>query len=97
MIDPFEDASGEMLSGWEKRQPKREDAGDPESGAKSAAQRKREQREREKAEQEKIGCHDESRNVTLDKDKDTEPRQTPPSSGVFCARYTVAPCLVNIC
>ncbi len=63
---------GEMLSGWEKRQPKREDAGDPESGAKSAAQRKREQREREKAEQEKIGCHDESRNVTLDKDKDKD-------------------------
>jgi len=63
---------GEMLSGWDKRQPKREDAGNPESGAKSAAQRKREQREREKAEQEKIGCHDESRNVTLDKDTDTE-------------------------
>lgn len=38
---------GMAITGWDKRQPKREDAGDPER-AKSAAQRKREQREREK-------------------------------------------------
>lgn len=66
---------GVMLSGWEKRQPKREDAGDPQSGAKSAAQRKREQREREKAEQANSECHAESRDVTLDKDTDTEKEQ----------------------
>ena len=67
------------LSGWDKRQPKKEDSGDDEGGAKSATARKREQREREKLEQEnnpKQGsvtkCHDESRNVTTDKDKDKD-------------------------
>jgi len=68
---------GNKLTGWEKRQPKREDSGDGESGAKSAAERKREQRERERLAQielEKQQCHEVSRNVTLDtdKDKDTE-------------------------
>ena len=65
------------LSGWEKRQPKREDSGGEESGAKTAAQRKKEQREREKAAAELAHesatvtqCHDESRNVTTDKDKE---------------------------
>lgn len=62
------------LSGWDKRQVKREDSGDDETGAKSAAQRKAEQREREK--QASIDAanliaqqqgHDTSRNVTLDK------------------------------
>ena len=67
------------LSGWEKRQPKREDSGDEETGAKSAAQRKKEQREREKAAREANAihgtdtkCHAMSRNVTLDKDKDKD-------------------------
>lgn len=67
------------LTGWEKRQPKREDDGNPETGAKSAAQRKREQRIRNKAttqnQPESQGvtqCHDESQNVTLDKDKDKD-------------------------
>lgn len=67
------------LSGWDKRQPKREDSGDSETGAKSAAQRKKEQREREKLEQEaeknnddKKQCHETSHNVTLDKDKDKD-------------------------
>jgi len=67
------------LSGWDKRQPKREDSGDDESGAKSAAARKRAQREREKLEQEKTpnqglvtDSHEESRNVTTDKDKDKD-------------------------
>ncbi|MDR2333719.1 MAG: hypothetical protein LBE61_09565 [Burkholderiaceae bacterium] len=66
---------GDAISGWDKRQPRREDAGDAETGAKSSAQRKKEQREREKAAAESadfLGCHAESRNVTTDKDKDTE-------------------------
>lgn len=75
---------GEALSGWDKRQPKREDSGDAESGAKSSAQRKREQREREKQSPEslpKTQCHDASRNVTLDKDKDKEDPLTPEAGG----------------
>lgn len=60
---------GDKLTGWEGRQPKREDAGNPESGAKSAAQRKREQRERLKKEAEEKTCHDESRNVTTGHDR----------------------------
>lgn len=39
-----------VLTGWDKRQVKREDSGDEDTGAKSAAQRKKEQREREKQE-----------------------------------------------
>lgn len=78
---------GMSLSGWETRQPKREDAGDDQGAAKSAAERKRAQREREKQrEVEATGgstapqCHDASRNVTTDKDKDKEEdkRNTPP-------------------
>ncbi|MFZ3151206.1 MAG: hypothetical protein WA116_05925, partial [Anaerolineaceae bacterium] len=69
---------GDRLTGWEKRQPKREDAGNPETGAKSAVERKREQREREKQAQEADGKgadsagHEASRNVTLDTDTDTD-------------------------
>lgn len=66
---------GDRLTGWDSRQPKREDAGDDETGAKSAAQRKREQRAREKAPAEmpeKPVSHAASRNVTLDKEKDKE-------------------------
>src|SRR5438067_13417799 len=40
---------GMYLLGWEKRQPKREDVGDEERGATSAAERKADQRAREKA------------------------------------------------
>lgn len=40
--------SGDELTGWDKRQPIREDSGNERTGAKSAAQRKREQRERER-------------------------------------------------
>ena len=64
---------GQTLAGWEKRQPRREDSGDPETGAQSAAERKRAQREREKqqADATQSGeCHDASRNVTTDKDKE---------------------------
>ena len=70
---------GDRLTGWEKRQPKREDAGDPETGAKSNAERKREQREREKAMAQRLAqippddaSHAASRNVTLDKDKEED-------------------------
>lgn len=70
---------GNELSGWNKRQPKREDSGDDETGAKSAAARKRDQRNRERAyaEQQETNiqvtqCHAMSRNVTLDKDKDKD-------------------------
>ena len=68
---------GDKLTGWEGRQPKREDAGNPETGAKSAAQRKKDQRDRERAEKEKSGGHVPSRAVTkchdrLDTDKSKE-------------------------
>lgn len=66
---------GQYLSGWDKRQPKREDKGSEETGAKSAAQRKREQRERARLSAEEgvsRQCHDESREVTLDKDKEED-------------------------
>ena len=55
------------LSGWDNRQPTRNDEGDEKTGAKSAAERKREQREREKAKKEKADVttsHDESRDFT---------------------------------
>jgi hypothetical protein len=66
---------GMRLTGWEKRQPKREDSGSQESGAKSSAERKRLQRERQKTTQESgivTHCHDMSRNVTTDKDTETD-------------------------
>ena len=66
---------GSTISGWDKRQPKREDSGDAESGAKSSAQRKKEQREREKLAAESgdfFAGHDASRDVTTDKDKDKD-------------------------
>lgn len=72
------------LSGWSTRQPSREDSGDAQSGAKSSAERKREQRERLKAgivtvpeNQAVTQCHEMSRNVTTDKDKE-EIKITPP-------------------
>lgn len=75
---------GDRLTGWEKRQPKREDLGNPETGVKSAAERKRAQREREKQAHGAAGnggksaSHDESRDVTLDKDTDKD-KETPTS------------------
>ncbi|ECW2474276.1 hypothetical protein DOW47_12710 [Salmonella enterica subsp. enterica serovar Florida] len=70
---------GDYLTGWERRQVKKEDSGNPESRAMSASERKRKQRERERQRQEgehknpsAMRCHDESRNVTTDKDKDTD-------------------------
>ncbi len=67
------------LSGWDSRQPKKEDSGNEQTGAKSAAERKAEERARKKAlaeqlakSQEVTESHDLSRNVTTDKDKDKE-------------------------
>ncbi|MEQ5110202.1 DnaT-like ssDNA-binding domain-containing protein [Providencia vermicola] len=68
---------GSKITGWESRQPKKEDLGNAETGAKSAAQRKREQRERERIQREEeqnknaghedvTKCHGESQQ---DKDK----------------------------
>ena len=93
---------GNELSGWASRQPKREDSGDEESGAKSAAQRKREQRERERAGKSNGGSgsrHDESRDVTLDKDKEEDKEEkeiaaaatTPPRAHVHTPVREAAP------
>lgn len=53
---------GSKITGWERRQPKKEDVGNEETGAKSAAKRKREQRERERKQREEQEaneqCHD---------------------------------------
>lgn len=61
------------LLGWEKRQPKREDSGNPETGAKSAAQRQKEKRERDRLAKLNFEtpapvtqCHETSRNVTTE-------------------------------
>lgn len=73
---------GNRLSGWDTRQPKREDSGDKETGVKSAAERKRAQREREKdggESNDEAQCHDASRNVTLDKDKDKDIKHIAPA------------------
>lgn len=69
---------GGHLSGWDSRQPKREEPVDGESPAKSPAQRKREQREREREAAANAGSqqsHDASRNVTLDKDKEEDKKE----------------------
>lgn len=63
---------GNAISGWEKRQVKKEDAGNTSGSAKSAAERKREQRERDRQRKIEEGGHDESRTVTTDKDKDKD-------------------------
>jgi hypothetical protein len=73
-----------IITGWDTRQPKKEDAGDASTGAKSAAERKREERAR-KAEM--VGVtqsHDKSRIVTLDKDKEEikNIEEVPPSRSV---------------
>ncbi|MEF3068022.1 hypothetical protein [Pandoraea apista] len=69
---------GDELTGWDNRQPKKEDAGNPETGAKSAAQRKREQRERQKSAEsqaEPSSRHDESRDVTESHDREEKSRE----------------------
>ena len=71
-------AHGECLSGWNRRQPMREDQGNVETGAKSAAERKREQRVRDKNAQTAAGSqtvtpsHDGSQQIRLDSDTDNK-------------------------
>jgi hypothetical protein len=68
---------GDLLTGWETRNPKREDSGDAETGALSAAERKRNQRQRDRESRGITSGHDGSREVTPDKeeDKDKNPDQ----------------------
>jgi len=72
------------LLGWDVRQPKKEDGGDPSTGAKSAAERKRDERARKASIQDVTQSHDESRDVTLDKDKEEikKEEEAPPSRSV---------------
>ncbi|AYL42275.1 hypothetical protein CUC45_08285 [Citrobacter freundii] len=66
---------GSYVSGWERRQVKREEGQNPESHAMSAAERKRKQRERQRQQHSNGGVtngHDESRKNTLDKDTDKD-------------------------
>lgn len=63
---------GDKISGWSRRQPKNEDVGNQETGSKSATQRQRECRERKRANAENSVCHEMSRDVTTDKDKDKD-------------------------
>lgn len=60
------------LSGWDRRQPKKEDHGNPSTGAKSPAERKREERARKASGVDVTTGHDESRDVTTDKDKEED-------------------------
>ncbi|WP_330983636.1 MULTISPECIES: hypothetical protein [Enterobacterales] len=63
---------GSYVSGWDKRQVKREESYSPENPAMTAAERKRKQRERERNRNGVTNGHDESRDVTPDKDKDKD-------------------------
>lgn len=72
------------LAGWERRQPEREDLGNPSTGAMSATERKRLQRQREKereSSRDVTACHDESRDVTACHDRVDERRveEIPPT------------------
>ncbi|OKP15535.1 DnaT-like ssDNA-binding domain-containing protein [Serratia fonticola] len=75
---------GKDLTGWKKRQVKREDSGNPETGAKSAAERKNAQRERQRLAKEKEARHNASRNVTPDKDKDKDLKDKTPHNAHAC-------------
>lgn len=69
---------GDWLTGWDKRQVKKEEDTNPESRAKSNAERQREYRDRKR----QVPCNDDvtasneaSRSVTTDKDKDKDKEQ----------------------
>lgn len=69
---------GTWVKGWETRQAKKEETTNPESRAKSAAERQRECRERKRSEASHADvtqCHDESREVTPDKRREEEKRE----------------------
>ena len=72
------------LVGWERRQPEREDLGNPATGAMGAAERKRLQRQRQKERDTSpivTPCHDESQPVTQCHDRVDERRveEIPPT------------------
>ena len=77
---------GECLSGWDRRQPMREDLGSAETGAKSATERKREQRVRDKNAQTVAGSqtvtpgHEGSQQIRLDSDPDPDNKSSNPLS-----------------
>lgn len=98
---------GMNLLGWEKRQPKREDSGDDDRGVKSAAQRKKEQRQREDSAMDSVAstvfddvcddaakdqCHAMSRDVPLDKDKDTDKEIKEPNGSSLPANPATPAC-----
>ena len=78
-----------VITGWEKRQPKREDAGNESTGVKSAAQRKKDQRARTKPavlapvatpvetlmSRDVTQCHAMSRDVTTEEIREEEIRE----------------------
>ena len=87
---------GDRLTGWELRQPKREDTGDAESGTMSASSRKRAQREREKLQGKTLAnndCHAVSRNVTTDKDKDKEVKEVKETAKAVAIAPAISPAL----
>lgn len=72
---------GNSIRGWDKRQPKREDIGDKETGAKSAAERQRAKRELEKSLAEidaEFDCHAMSRTVTTEEIKSRQDKEVNP-------------------
>ena len=82
---------GARVSGWDVRQPLREDAGNAETGAKSAAQRKREERERKKKQEAEAAGHDMSRTVTHGHDRLEEIREETPIVFTEPARFFPMP------
>lgn len=84
-----------VLTGWDKRQVRREDSGN-ENGAKSAAERKSEQRDLEKiaAENaENLLCHAMSRNVTTEESREEESIYTRTTDVVLVAsKPATIPC-----
>lgn len=74
------------LSGWDRRQPVREDGGNDKTGAKSAADRKREQRAREAAEREAMSrdvTHGHAPEAEADTEADIPPPPPPARDGDF--------------
>src|SRR5580765_318610 len=68
--------NGDRLSGWEKRQPKREESVNPETGVSACTERKRKQRAKEKENSVTQG-HAASRKIRLDKDTDKDKSISP--------------------
>jgi hypothetical protein len=88
---------GAYVSGWDRRQVKKEDSQYPGGTAMTAAERKRKQRERERQQAPNegknegvTGGHDESRKVTPDKDKDKD-KDTDLKTHMFEAAWAVYP------